>query len=79
MSEQAQQTIPIETLLQKIGTLTLQNDFLSNEVQRVSRLYLGLKGELVAEIGRVEADVEKEEESVKSVVKSVIARVKAKF
>lgn len=79
MSEQPQQTIPIETLLQKIGTLTLQNDFLSNEVQRVNRLYLGLKGELVAEIGRVEADVEKEEESVKSVVKSIIARVKAKL
>lgn len=79
MSEQAQNVIPVETLIQKIGTLTIQNDFLSNEVRRISQVYLTLKGELAAEIGRVEADVEKEEESVKSVAKSVIARIKAKL
>lgn len=76
---QAQRVIPIETLTQKIGTLIIQNDFLSDEVGRVSKLYLGLKGELAAEIARVEADVEKEEEAVKSVAKSVIARIKAKL
>jgi hypothetical protein len=81
MNEQpaVQRTIPVETLTQKIGTLVLQNDFLTDEVNRVSRLYLGLKGELAAEIGRVEADIEKEEEAVKTVAKSVIARIKAKL
>ncbi len=76
---QAQRVIPVETLTQKIGTLVVQNDFLAEELGRVSNLYLGLKGELAAEIGRVEADIEKEEEAVKTVAKSVIARIKAKL
>lgn len=83
-AQQGQRVIPVETLTQKIGTLIIQNDFLAEEVNRVSRLYLGLKGELAAEIGKVEADIEKAEgffaqETVKTVAKSVIDRIKAKL
>lgn len=54
---QATRVIPVETLTQKIGTLIIQNDFLADEVNRISKLYLGLKGELAAEIGKIEADL----------------------
>ena len=88
MSEQAQaqRTIPVETLTQKIGSLVIHNDFLAEEILRVNQYKLAaeeslqkLYSELKREIAIIEADVEKEEESVKSVAKSVIARIKAKL
>lgn len=73
------QPLTVENLYQKIGVLSVNNEFLSAEVGRLHAWIAMFHQDLHAEITKIETEVEVEEKTVADKVKAAIARVKAKL
>lgn len=65
-----------DTLYQKIGVLSVSNEFLSNEVQRLNAWIGTMLTEAHAEIAKIEAEIE---QGASQDMKSLVARIKAKL
>lgn len=71
--------ITVDNLLHKIGSLSVNNEFLSGELQRLTNFYERLHIDVHAEIAKIEAEADAEEKAVSDKIKAVVARVRAKL
>ena len=65
-----------DSLYQKIGVLTVSNEFLSSEVQRLNAWIATTLKDVHEEIAKIEAEIE---QGASQDVKSLVARIKAKI
>jgi hypothetical protein len=68
-----------DNLYHKIGVLSINNEFLANEVERLNSWISTHVKEFEAEVAKLETEAESEEQVVADKIKAVIARVKAKL
>jgi hypothetical protein len=71
--------VTTDSLFQKIGTLTIHNEFLATEAQRWAGMVQQYTAELKAEVDKIEAEATAEGKTISEEVKTVIGRVRAKL
>ena len=68
-----------DNLYQKIGVLSVSNEFLSNEVERLRTLITGHVQELRAEVDKIEASANADGKTISAELKSVVDHIRAKL
>jgi hypothetical protein len=83
MNAPAENVITSPEMLQKIGLLTMSNEFLSTQIAGYSQYITTLRKNLTDEIAAIEAEIAKTEGEAKiwaeADVKAFVARIKAKL
>jgi len=68
-----------DNLYQKIGVLSVSNEFLSNEVERLRTWITGHVQELRAEVDKIEASANADGKTISAELKSVVDHIRAKL
>jgi hypothetical protein len=73
------EALTVQNLYHKIGVLSVNNEFLANEVERLNAWIRTHVLALEAEVTKLETEADVEEKTVADKIKAVISRVRAKL